>query len=294
MARGGRRRRRARPPAAVVGGCGAGRESGVGGDRRRWRSRHPGSSVTAGAVVGGLPAAHWSRGLAERELRQGATLLLAGGIDRGMGRGKVGKGKRETNQETQSAATGFFFFSLSSQVSRRAIPCFFFLCCSLAAFSFLRISLSSLPTASCSAPSAPPCAARVLAQLRAPLLRPDAASRPVSLLERSNLVALDEHRAAMGFSVLSLFCFCLQEANVLPPILLQDLGSRLPLGQRGSKGKANKGGEREKSFSFISATALFFLSLTQTPSLYLDLDLTAPGGKKLKQTFPQTPTARRR
>ena len=164
-------------------------------------------------------------------------------------------------------------------MSRRAIPCFFFLCCSLAAFSFLRISLSSLPTASCSAPSAPPCAARVLAQLRAPLLRPDAASRPVSLLERSNLVALDEHRAAMGFSVLSLFCFCLQEANVLPPILLQDLGSRLPLGQRGSKGKANKGGEREKSFSFISATALFFLSLTRTPSLYLDLDLTAPGGK---------------
>ena len=43
--------------------------------------------------------------------------------------------------------------------------------------------LSFIPSkASCSAPSAPPCAARVLAaQLRAPPLRPDAASRPVSL-----------------------------------------------------------------------------------------------------------------
>ena len=39
-----------------------------------------------------------------------------------------------------------------------------------------------LPPLECSAPSALPCAARVLAQLRAPppLPRPDAASRPVS------------------------------------------------------------------------------------------------------------------
>jgi hypothetical protein len=145
MARGGRRRRRARPPAAVVGGCGAGRESGVGGDRRRWRSRHPGSSVTAGAVVGGLPAAHWSRGLAERELRQGATLILAGGIDRGMGRGKVGKGKRETNQETQSAATGFsFFFVVVSSESPSHSVLFFSLL--LPRSVFLPPHLSLLPS----------------------------------------------------------------------------------------------------------------------------------------------------
>ena len=174
---------------------------------------------------------------------------------------------------------------------------FSFFCLLSRSSPFVVPFLSFIPSkASCSAPSAPPCAARVLAaQLRAPPLRPDAASRPVSLFFFGEEKAFgrgrtddDDDRAIAMMFFLFFFLVQFDSSGRVRPCSGFELDL---LSARGWTEKRTNEDTREKTIVFFS------LSQRRLPKSHPNkkknsIPTSRPRKKKTHST--QTPTARRK
>jgi hypothetical protein len=143
--------------------------------------------------------------LAQAELRHVAIPLKDDGIDRGRGavivdwgRGRVDRSELTGDEPLLSVG------KKKSELKAKSLVL------SLSRFVSFSSPFAPSPFQECSAPSAPPCAARVLAQLRAPppLPRPDAASPPVSFWGKAFWSSRAMRtRAKIAMELLLLFCF---------------------------------------------------------------------------------------
>ena len=200
-----------------------------------------------------------------------------------------GKGKTVKKHSRRRRLLSLFCESMTPPFC----PFFFFLL-SQRFPPFLLRSFSPLPsTASCSAPSAPHCAARVLAQLRVPPLRPDAASRPVSFLREAFGSVVEGGRLRRAIAMLVFHSFFVLFVQVAESAGRPCSGFALDLLlARGRKEKRTKQGMREKPSDDCFSQRRLFSDPKKQKKLHPFSP--PPPPKKNSKKLPQTPTARPR